>query len=105
MTVHVVPPDEAEAAPPSPSPDEVRAFRQRANANGYALIRVRSSSKAPIARKWQHGENPEVLLEVRPEALNTGLVLTGLRCIDLDVDDPQLVSQLMDQVRRRLPAG
>jgi hypothetical protein len=85
--------------------EDVRAFRGAAIANGYPLIRVRSSSKAPLAREWQRGEDPEVLLDVRPEALNTGLVLAGLRSVDLDVDDPQLVSQLMEQADLHLPAG
>jgi hypothetical protein len=85
--------------------DEVHAFRRRAIENGYSVIRVRSRSKAPLASEWQHGENPELLLDVRAETLNTGLVLAGLRCVDLDVDDPQLVPKIMEQVRLHLPAG
>jgi hypothetical protein len=85
--------------------DEVYAFRQRAIENGYPVIRVRSRSKAPLASEWQHGENPELLLDVRSETLNTGLVLAGLRCVDVDVDDPELVPKIMEQVRLHLPAS
>src|SRR5215207_1547658 len=89
----------------SVSRDEVLTFRQAALANGYSVIRVRSGSKAPLARGWQDGENPELLSDVRPEASNTGLVLTGLRSIDVDVDDTAVVDQLLEQVRVHLPAG
>lgn len=87
------------------SPDEIRAFRQRAMANGYSLVRVRSGSKAPLPHDWQHGDRPGLLLDVQPDALNTGLVLAGLRCIDIDVDDPQLISKIMDAARIKLPTS
>jgi AAA domain/Primase C terminal 2 (PriCT-2)/Bifunctional DNA primase/polymerase, N-terminal len=85
--------------------DEVREFRQRAMANGYPLIRVRSNSKAPLPHDWQHGDRPELLLDVRPDALNTGLVLAELRCVDIDVDDPQLILEITEEARLHLPAG
>jgi hypothetical protein len=67
------------AAPQPPSGrnitiNEIRTFRQKAMANGYHLVRVKSGSKAPLPHDWQHGDRPEALLEVRPDAPNTGLV-------------------------------
>jgi hypothetical protein len=85
--------------------DDVRAFRQNAIANGYVLIGVRSSSKAPLRREWQHGDQPKLLLDVRRDALNTGLLLAGLRCVDCDIDDPQLVLEIVQLARLHLPPG
>jgi AAA domain/Bifunctional DNA primase/polymerase, N-terminal/Primase C terminal 2 (PriCT-2) len=87
------------------SREEVRAFRKRAIANGYRLVRVRSGLKAPLPREWQDGDRPEFLLNARPDALNTGLVLGGLRCVDIDVDDPQLISEIRELARLHLPPG
>ena len=33
------------------------------------------------------------------------MLLAGLRCIDIDVDDPQVVSEIVEQVHLHLPAG
>jgi hypothetical protein len=87
------------------SADQVHLFRQRAINNGYPLVRVRTTSKAPLAADWQHGETPELLLSVRENALNTGLLLGGLRCVDCDVDDPQLALEIVREARRHLPPG
>jgi hypothetical protein len=123
------PPRQADAGPAAPSalaPDEacpsaptqlhqpeetqtisahrVRVFRKRALGNGYPLVRVRSASKTPLAAGWQHGETCESLLDVRETALNTGVLLGGLRCVDLDID-PQVTLQVMRQARQHLPLG
>ncbi len=82
---------------------DVRTFRQRAIVNGYRPITVRSCSKAPLTRNWQHGEPPASLLDVRPEGLNTGLLLAGFRCIDLDIDDAQLTLEVMRLAHQYLP--
>jgi hypothetical protein len=84
---------------------EVRDFRQRAIDNGYDLVRVRSQSKRPLPHEWQHGDRPDLLLNVRQDALNTGLLLGGLRCVDCDVDDPQVADQIMAAVLGLLPEG
>src|SRR6516164_7094718 len=84
---------------------EVRLFRERAMDNGYPLVRVKSSSKAPLPHDWQRGDRPELLLGVRPEALNTGLLLGCLRCVDCDVDDLQLASEITRLARQHLPPG
>jgi hypothetical protein len=98
--------DTAGASPaPTVAADKVRAFRERAMLNGYSLVRVRSMDKAPLPYEWQHGDIATALLNVRSDALNTGLVVTGLRCIDVDVDDPQLVQEIMEAARQHLPRG
>ena len=89
----------------SMSPDEVRVFRERMTENGYLGIRVRTSSKQPYAHNWQRGESPEALSDVQPEAVNTGLVLAGFRCIDCDIDDPHLAREIVRAVRLHLPPG
>jgi AAA domain/3'-5' exonuclease/Primase C terminal 2 (PriCT-2)/Bifunctional DNA primase/polymerase, N-terminal len=71
----------------------------------YRLVRVRSASKAPLPHDWQHGDRPELLLDIRPNALNTGLLLGGFRCIDCDIDDQQLITEIMEVARLHLPAG
>lgn len=84
--------------------DAVRQFRYSAAQNGYSLIRVRSKSKQPLPRDWQHGDQEEALLGVSPEAMNTGVLLAGLRCIDIDVDDPEIVRGILKIAQQHLPA-
>jgi hypothetical protein len=86
------------------SVDEIRAFRERAMQNGYQVVRVRSLAKLPLTRDWQHGD-PDLLLAVQPDAVNTGLLLAGLRCVDIDVDDPGLVLEIVAAARVHLPQG
>jgi Family of unknown function (DUF5906)/Bifunctional DNA primase/polymerase, N-terminal len=86
-------------------PLEVRTFRQHAIDNGYALVRVRSQSKRPLPHEWQHGDKLDSLLNVSPDALNTGLLLGGMRCVDCDIDDPQVAGQIIGAVQRHLPKG
>src|SRR5215510_10586986 len=100
MNVRVSPPEPAELLP-----DDVRMFRKRAVENGYRLVRVRSQSKAPLPRDWQHGDQNELLLDVHPASLNTGLLLAGLRCFDCDVDDPSLANEIAEAMRPHLPGG
>ena len=54
------------------SSQKVRTFRQCAMALGYRPVTVRTGSKAPQAPKWQNGEEPASLLDVRPEGTQTG---------------------------------
>src|SRR5262245_18435884 len=93
------------ASEPTISIEAVHLYRRNAIDNRYTLIRVGSGSKSPLAREWQRGESTEALLDVRPEALNTGLILAGFRCIDIDVDDLRLVAALLEQARQHLPPG
>src|ERR1700730_3053807 len=97
-------PDEGPSAQ-TISPHQVRLFRKRALDNGYPLARLRSTSKIPSAPDWQHGESPELLLDVQVNALNTGLLLAGLQCIDCDIDDPQVTLEVVREARRHLSPG
>ena len=82
MNVRATPSEAAKLLPASSAPnvekdqnislDDVQTFRQNAIANGYALIRVRSRSKAPLAREWQLGDQPKALSDVRPDASTPG---------------------------------
>jgi hypothetical protein len=85
--------------------DDVRTFRRAAIDNGYTLVCVGTRGKAPLRRGWQRGEDTHTLLDVRPEAFNTGLVLGELRCVDIDVDGPQVVSKITEAAALHLPAG
>jgi hypothetical protein len=58
-----------------------------------------------LPHEWQHGDKADLLLNVRQEALNTGLLLGGLRCVDCDVDDPQVADQIVAAVLGLLPEG
>jgi hypothetical protein len=83
----------------------VRVFRKRALDNGYRVIRVKSASKVPLRAGWQHGEARKSLLDVEEDSLNTGLLLGDLRCVDLDIDDPDVLPEVMREARRHLPQG
>jgi hypothetical protein len=87
------------------SPDQVGLFRKRSLDNGFKLVRVKTSSKAPLAAGWQHGETRESLLDIREDALNTGVLLGDVVCVDLDIDDSQVSLDVMRQVRLDLPPG
>jgi hypothetical protein len=87
------------------SADQVRTFRRRSIENDYRLVRVRSLSKRPLSHEWQHGDRPDLLFSVQQDALNTGLLVAGLRCIDCDIDDPQLALKIVEVMRQHLPVG
>jgi hypothetical protein len=87
------------------SADNVRTFRLAAIQNGYPIIRVWSQSKSPLPHNWLHGDCEEALFNVHPDAMNTGLVLAGLRCVDIDVDDPEIVRRIIEKAQEHLPSG
>jgi Bifunctional DNA primase/polymerase, N-terminal len=93
------------SGPQRVSAHQVREFRNRALDNGYNLVGIRTGSKAPAAPGWQHGETRESLLDVRENALHTGVLLGDVRCVDLDVDDAQVALKVMRQARLHLPHG
>ena len=83
----------------------VRQFRRNALTNGYKLVRVRTSGKAPVGRDWTEGESEAALLNVTPDAANTGLVLAGLRAVDVDVDDETTAAAIVSLAQQYLPPG
>src|SRR5262249_39799351 len=80
-------------------------FRKRCLDNGYKLIRVRTGSKLPLVKQWPHGEAEDQLLAVDKDALSTGLLTAGLRCVDIDVDDFDTAQLIVTAVCRHLPPG
>ena len=98
--------DALQHAPKSPGElKTVHQFRRDALTNGYKLVRVHTSSKAPVAVGWTEGESEQGLLNVTAEAANTGLVLTGLRAVDVDVDDADIAPLIELNAARYLPPG
>ena len=86
-----------------PGSAKVRDFRQRLN--GYRAVRVRTSSKQPLGLNWQFGETTERLLDVGCDALNTGILAAGLRCIDVDVDNPPIASAIKAKILAHFPGA
>lgn len=77
---------------------EVEACRAELVDSGYTLVEIInhdadhiSAGKAPIREGWQHGR---ALGPVDPRALNTGIVCTGLRAIDIDIDNPTIAAKV-----------
>lgn len=84
---------------------DVKRKRVAALANGYSLLRVHTQGKRPVGTNWRSGERPEILSNVTPEAANTGMNCRGHRVIDVDVDDPEVVDQIIARVIAHLPAN
>ena len=93
------------SATASITPTRVREFREAAVANGYPLIRVRSLGKAPVSAGWQNGEPSELLFEVTPGAENTGMICSDFVVVDIDCDDPTIVSKITETIGECLPPG
>ena len=85
--------------------EAVRQFRRDALANGYKLVRVLTLGKAPVAKGWTEGESAESLLNVTPQAANTGLLTAGLRVVDVDVDDETTAAAIVSLAEQYLPPG
>jgi AAA domain/Primase C terminal 2 (PriCT-2)/Bifunctional DNA primase/polymerase, N-terminal len=86
-------------------PAAVIEFRKRCIENGYKPIPVRSQSKQPVGKQWQHGAPEEQLLAINPKALNTGVLTAGLRCFDGDVEDPQVAAALKKKILAWCPGA
>jgi hypothetical protein len=84
---------------------KVNVFREKARRNGYPLVRVRSRDKVPVVLGWQNGEADELLLKVTEDAANTGLICSGFRIVDVDIDDFEIASKIAGLVRDHLPVG
>jgi hypothetical protein len=84
---------------------EVRRLREATLANGYQPVRVRGRGKNPVAQNWQKGEHPDALLQVTEDTSNTGILCSGLRVVDIDVDDQCVVAAIIGLVAMHLPNG
>ena len=95
-------------SPPRLEPDIVAAQRAELWDAGYRplavyghdlqRIAVKDRGKRPKGDDWQlrARRNPPEAVDApaEPDALNTGILCDGLRALDLDVDDPAVVSHL-----------
>ena len=88
-----------------PETQMVRDFRLRLIENGYKPVRVRTCSKQPLGKQWQHGESDDQLLAIREDELNTGILAAGLRCIDIDVDNPPIALKIAELACQRLDSS
>jgi hypothetical protein len=87
------------------SPQSARDFRDPASSNGYRLVPVRTGSKQPAGKDWQHGADTERLRNVTKDELNTGILTAGLRCLDVDVDDPQIAAAIKTKILAHFPGA
>jgi Bifunctional DNA primase/polymerase, N-terminal len=87
------------------SPQSARDFRDPASVNGYRLVPVRTGSKQPVGKDWQHGADTERLRNVTKDELNTGILAAGLRCLDVDVDDPQIAAAIKTKIVAHFPGA
>lgn len=83
---------------------DIRRFRTRSKANGYEPIRVRDHDKRPVVRDWTKGE-PDVSLVFSRTGSNTGILAAGLRAIDIDIENLNLVQGVIREIGDRLPRG
>jgi hypothetical protein len=81
----------------------VAKFRQACLANEYRPVSVETAGKAAIAKNWTSGEDPRTLLAPNDRYANTGIVLHGLRAIDVDVDDVELVTAIKQVILQEVP--
>jgi hypothetical protein len=87
----------------SPHLEATAKFRKGSLDNGYRLVSVETAGKAPAVKNWTAGEEERSLLVPNARNANTGIVLHGLRAIDVDVDDPHLVVAIKQVIIQDVP--
>src|SRR5262245_63065478 len=61
-----------------------------------------SRGKQPVGKQWQaQGNDPELAVP-RVWSANTGMLTTGLRAFDIDVDDPATVNEIVGTLAIKL---
>lgn len=81
------------------------AFRRGCLTNGFTPLRLKTGEKIPISKNWTEGDDPEAVLRSNPGEANTGLLLRGLRVIDVDVDALADIETIKQIARDTLPKG
>lgn len=82
---------------------DVADFRVAADRKGYGVMELRTGDKACKVPNWQKGAaKPRDLERPHPYFLNTGILCAGLRIVDIDCDDPNIVSAIEDLTLRFL---
>ncbi len=77
-----------------------KLFRQNLIKNGFNIIRVPTGQKSPRDKNWTEGSSSNQLLNPSNEYLNTGLLCSGLRVIDVDVEDEKLAHKIEEIAQR-----
>ncbi|MBN8900589.1 MAG: AAA family ATPase, partial [Rhodospirillales bacterium] len=94
--------------------DKIEELRRRLWANGYRPVAVasvlnmgRSPGKRAVGGEWSDRARQDppdaVVSEATADAMNTGILCDGLRVVDIDIDDPQVVAQVLDILAMVLP--
>jgi hypothetical protein len=88
----------------------VAEFRRETEDNGWDLIPVHSPwslgarpdsrGKQPVGRNWQVPKSDPELHSPLAWSANTGMLTAGLRVIDVDVDDPGIVDEVITIIAR-----
>ncbi|MEJ1161426.1 bifunctional DNA primase/polymerase [Prosthecomicrobium sp. N25] len=74
----------------------VNEFRRRAYENGFQPIPVRTGEKVPARPGWQYTDG---VIPATITTTNTGILCRGLRAVDIDVDDPEHVTEVVGILR------
>ncbi len=77
-----------------------KLFRQNLIKNGFNIIRVPTGQKSPRDKNWIDGSSLNQLLNPSNEYLNTGLLCSGLRVIDVDVEDEKQAHEIEETAQR-----
>lgn len=86
-------------------------YRQAVWANGFRPIPVRTKDKAPSGRDWpgdaRQDPPPCAAPDAKPTpwAQSTGILCDGLRAVDVDIDDPEIVSRIRAELSRAFGAA
>ena len=79
-------------------PRDVRALRESLWSHGWRPLAVYSSDKRPKGDAWteraRHDPPDAVTAAAVQDALNTGILADGLRALDMDIEDQEIVAQV-----------
>lgn len=84
-----------------------RPYRQDLWANDFRPVPVRTKDKAPSGRDWpgdaRQNPPPCAAPGAKPTAWaqSTGILCDGLRAVDVDIDDPEIVSRIRAELTSR----
>ncbi len=86
--------------------EEVARLRAKLAATGFRPVAVITNDKRPFGNAWpdRARQDPpaDSVAPLHDQALNTGLLCDGLRVVDIDIDDPELVRAVREHAERLL---
>jgi hypothetical protein len=88
-------------------PIQIQSLRKQLWQNGFRPINVKTASKVPLPKeRWTERArtNPPEAATAWPsaDALSTGILCDGLIALDIDTDDPAIVSQIASAAKQYL---